>query len=111
MQDEDHEAAEAILNRIIEAASKAGADGVLPAETVRVECLRATYALRVFPSRVGSVAVEDVGRLVETLREATGHVEHDGLRARMHAALAEFSRSSTDRPEQPEPDVLGGQHE
>jgi hypothetical protein len=36
---------EAILNRIIDASSRAGADGTLPAETVRVECLRATYAL------------------------------------------------------------------
>jgi hypothetical protein len=39
------EAVEAILNRMIDAASRAGADGTLPAETVRVECLRATYAL------------------------------------------------------------------
>jgi ribosome maturation factor RimP len=67
-QDEDHEAVETVLNRIIEAASKAGADGTLPAETVRVECLRATYALRVSPSRVGSVAVEDVERLTAELR-------------------------------------------
>jgi hypothetical protein len=30
---------------MIDAAARAGVDGVLPAETVRQECLRVTYAL------------------------------------------------------------------
>jgi hypothetical protein len=50
------------------------------------------------PSRVGSVAVEDVAAWLKTAPAIT-----------VSAFLDEFSRSSTDRPEQPEPDVLGGQ--
>ncbi len=33
----------------------------------------------------------DTVRLVKALREATGHIDHDGVRARIHALLAEFT--------------------
>ena len=58
-QGEDHEAVRTILERIIEAAAKAGRDGTLPAETVRVECLRATYALSRCPSPERDTEIDD----------------------------------------------------
>jgi hypothetical protein len=69
---------------------------------------------RVSPSRVGSVAVEDVEKALftfqdEFVRECGIGATSDFVVRRVQAILAEFSRSSTDRPEQPEPDVLGGQ--
>jgi hypothetical protein len=83
-----------------------------------VECVVAALS----PSRVGSVAVEDVEKALLALDEAwrdywhsavAGYGSTNRLRDQLNETrdrlLAEFSRSSTDRPEQPEPDVLGGQ--
>jgi hypothetical protein len=72
------------------------------------------YLSRVSPSRVGSVAVEDVEKALftfqdEFVRECGIGATSDFVVRRVQAILAEFSRSSTDRPEQPEPDVLGSQ--
>jgi hypothetical protein len=86
-------------------------------EVVPIEVHRAALS-RVSPSRVGSVAVEDVraqtvAEIVAMLRENARLSVTDEARY-FNEGLAnkierEFSRSSTDRPEQPEPDVLGGQ--
>jgi hypothetical protein len=65
------------------------------------------------PSRVGSVAVKDALKRLVELKDDPDHdnidpiVKGDAWRA-AREALAQLSRSSTDRPEQPEPDVLGG---
>jgi hypothetical protein len=101
-------------------------------EVVPIEVHRAALS-RVSPSRVDSVAVEDVERLVEALRwyaesshwrgpiydrrsgrptyssASTNSAVNQDCGRLARDVLAEFSRSSTDRPEQPEPDVLGGQ--
>jgi hypothetical protein len=77
------------------------------------------------PSRVGSVAVEDVERLIDARESMSVRQQREswGSSATVVildpsewadldsaiAALADLSRSSTVRPEQPEPDALGGQ--
>jgi hypothetical protein len=101
-----------------------GARQVFPASTL----LNENYWRRLSLSRVGSVAVEDVRALLKDtrldgpldraaavfLRERESAGTAGGCAGRIVSAFidgveAEFSRSSTDRPEQPEPDVLGGQ--
>jgi hypothetical protein len=105
----------------IEAFKRAWNPAPLLASDERIARAIAAYLARVSPSRVGSVAVEDVlstGACLEAARQAVESMRspHDRFPtsgaialAALTAALAEFSRSSTDRPEQHEPDVLGGQ--
>jgi hypothetical protein len=65
---------------------------------------------RVSPSRVGSVAIEALEGIRFALESGPVAVpEIEEALDLVDRYLAEFSRSSTDRPEQPEPDVLGGQ--
>jgi len=78
-QDEDHEAVRTILERIIEAAANAGKDGTLPAEAVRVECLRATYALRRSPQQDGRC--DECGHLWSRHRGSTCLDCEDGPQA------------------------------
>jgi hypothetical protein len=95
-----------------------------------VWCKASGNLSRVAPSRVGSVAVEDVERLQAAVDKAYGamnssaYVGGPSEREAWQTALTALgevvtqhtgqadpdpSRSSTVRPEQPEPDVLGGQ--
>jgi hypothetical protein len=107
-QDGDHEAA---LAQIIAPYTPSGWSNETRMADGR-KCARDVLAhlSRVSPSRVGSVAVKDVEKLVEALRWIA-ELGPYSTKPRYIAedALTEFSRSSTDRPEQPEPDVLGGQ--
>jgi hypothetical protein len=104
-QGEDHEAGIEELRR---EARERGVD------RWDAEALLAAYLARVSPSRVGSVAVEDVrAQTVAMLRENARLSVTDEARY-FNEGLAnkierELSRSSTDRPEQPDPDALGGQ--
>jgi hypothetical protein len=42
----------------------------------------------------------DTERLVAALRLTTGHIEHDGLRAQIHALLAEFPAPKADEKQE-----------
>jgi hypothetical protein len=88
-----------------------GARQAFPISTL----LNEWYWRRVSSSRVGSVAVEDVVEALrryaddpERVRAIGGEVGRISVRL-ADWLLAEFSRSSSGRPEQPEPDALGGQ--
>jgi hypothetical protein len=127
---EDYEAGKALLAFIRANRSWfCGGRMMEPYESQAAEKLSA-YLSRVSPSCVDSVAVEDVERLQAAVDKAYGamnssaYVGGPSEREAWQTALAalgevvtqhtaqadpESSRSSTDRPEQPEPDVLGGQ--
>jgi hypothetical protein len=125
-QDEDHEAAvRALMKRWIDQANAERyiggpntspmvepeeydiddpPEGIEEQARCDVECVVAALS----PARVGSVAVEDVERLKNELQALVDWFS-DAPFLRAERLLYDLSRSSTDRPEQPEPDVLGGQ--
>jgi hypothetical protein len=124
-QGEDHEAGKAWDERVSAIVDQAHAEDwggkhrTGFCEACADAYIVAQHAVPGAPSRVGSVAVEDV-ELRERIADELVHNDECGPgpvsrqeylddAAVILRIVAEFSRSSTDRPEQPEPDALGSQ--